>query len=116
MKRPHVITAVLRARTQHTRKLPGTPIGLLALGAAPDGAADHADGGPPLGFEQVPFVKRQTYNANHYYTEFINSSWKPGGNLCVLNLKDGSVREVVRELKDGVFERFDLSYDARREL
>lgn len=68
----------------------------------------------PLGFDKILFVKRHTYNANHYYTEYINSAWMPGGNLCVLNLKDGSVREIVPQLKDGVFERFDLSFDARR--
>ncbi|MFO1491163.1 MAG: LamG-like jellyroll fold domain-containing protein [Kiritimatiellia bacterium] len=65
-------------------------------------------------FDQVVFVRRLTYNANHYYTEFINSSWMPGGNLCVLDLRDGSVREIVPQLRGGVFERFDLSFDARR--
>jgi len=67
-----------------------------------------------LDFDQIVFVKRPTYNANHYYTEFINSKWKPGGNLCLLSLKDGSVRELAPQLKDGVFERFDLSFDAKR--
>jgi hypothetical protein len=65
-------------------------------------------------FDQLVFVKRLTYNSNHYYTEYINSSWMPGGNLCVLDLRDGSVREIVPELKGGVFERFDLSFDARK--
>jgi hypothetical protein len=87
---------------------------MIALGGALGGAADLPGDGRALGFEQVLFVKRQTYNSNHYYTEYINSAWKPGGNLCVLNLKDGSVRDVVADLKDGVFERFDLSYDAKR--
>ena len=66
------------------------------------------------GFDQVVFVRRLTYDANHYYTEFINSSWMPGGTLCVLDLRDGSVREIVPQLQGGVFERFDLSFDARR--
>jgi hypothetical protein len=65
-------------------------------------------------FDQILFVRRLTYDANHYYTEFINSSWLPGGNLCVLDLRDGSVREIVPQLQGGVFERFDLSFDARR--
>ena len=60
------------------------------------------------------FVRRHTYSANHYYTEFINSRWTPGGNLCVLDLRDGSVHELVPELTGGVFERFDLSFDATR--
>ncbi len=70
-------------------------------------------GGRPFGFDKVVFVKRFTYSANHYYTEFINSQWTPGGNLCVLDLKSGTVTELVPELKGGVFERFDLDFDAR---
>ncbi|MCP4452121.1 MAG: LamG domain-containing protein, partial [Planctomycetes bacterium] len=67
-----------------------------------------------LDFDEVVFVRRPTYNSNHYYTEFINSTWKPGGNLCVLSLKDGSVRELAPELEGGVFERFDVSFDAKK--
>lgn len=67
-----------------------------------------------LGADRLLFVKRYTYAPNHYYTEFINSPWTPGGNLCLLNLKDGSVRELAPQLRGGVFERFDLSFDARR--
>lgn len=63
-------------------------------------------------FDKLLFVKRHTYGANHYYTEYINSPWMPGGNLCVLDLKTGRVREVVPQLRGGVFERFDVSFDA----
>ena len=124
MKRPLVFTAALGARLrlpaaprvllQPAKKLAGVLLGAIALGAVPCGAADVAGKVPALGFDQVLFVKRFTYNANHYYTQYVNSAWRPGGNLCVLNLKDGSVRDVVAELKDGVFERFDLSFDAKR--
>ncbi len=69
---------------------------------------------PLFDFDKLLFVRRFTYNSNHYYTEYINSAWLPGGNLCVLDLKDGSVREVVGELEGGVFGRFDLSFDGRR--
>ena len=69
---------------------------------------------PLIDFDKIVFVKRLTYSANHYYTEFINSRWTPGGNLCVLDLKTGQVRELVPSLAGGVFERFDLSFDARR--
>jgi hypothetical protein len=65
-------------------------------------------------FYQLLFVKRFTYTSNHYYTEYINSQWTPGGNLCLLDLATGSVRELVPQLQGGVFERFDLSFDARR--
>lgn len=69
---------------------------------------------PLIDFDEILFVKRLTYSSNHYYTEFINAIWTPGGNLCALSLKDGSVRELVPQLQDGVFERFDLSFDGKK--
>jgi len=68
------------------------------------------------GIEKMAFIKRNTYNANHYYTEYVQGSFQPGGNLCVLDLKDGSVKELAPDLKNGVFERFDLSFDAKKLL
>ena len=65
------------------------------------------------GIETLVFIKRLTYNANHYYTEYINSSWMPGGNLCLLDLKDGSTRDLLPDMTHGVFERFDVSFDAK---
>jgi hypothetical protein len=94
--------------------MPGVFALVAAQCAAAAGPGVGVGAGGKLGFEQVLFVKRHTYNANHYYSEFINSAWLPGGNLCVLNLNDGSVRELLPALKGGVFERFDLSFDARR--
>jgi len=73
----------------------------------------NLQGGKPFGFEKLLFVKRYTYTSNHYYTEFINGEWHPGGNLCLLDLKSGAVTDLVPELKEGVFERFDLDFDAR---
>ena len=108
------LPAALRAIIPHANPLPAVLMGLIALGTALGGAAVLPGGVRASGFEQVLFVKRQTYDSNHYYTEYINSTWKPGGNLCIINLKDNSVREVVAGLEDGVFERFDLSYDAKR--
>jgi hypothetical protein len=67
---------------------------------------------PAVDFDKLVFVKRKTYTANHYYTKHINSQWLPGGNLCVLDLKTGQVNELVPELMGGVFERFDISFDA----
>ena len=68
---------------------------------------------PLLAFDKLLFVKRQTYQSNHYYTDYINGCRYFGGNLCVLSLRDGTVREVVPELKDGIFGRYDLSFDGR---
>jgi hypothetical protein len=66
------------------------------------------------GIEQIVFVKRFTYNSNHYYTEFLNSTWMPGGNLCILFLKTGEVKELAPSLAGGVFGAFDISFDAQR--
>lgn len=66
------------------------------------------------GIHEIVFVKRKTLSSNHYYTEHINSKWAPGGNLCVLNLDTGTVREVVPDLSGGVINRFDVSFDAKK--
>ncbi len=66
------------------------------------------------GIEKIVFVKRFTYNANHYYTEYLNSSWNPGGNLYVLSLRTGETEELVPSLAGGVFGAFDVSFDAKR--
>ena len=67
-----------------------------------------------FGVDKLLFVKRKTLTADHYYTEFINSAWMPGGNLCLLDLKTGNVTDLVPELSGGVFNRFDLGFDADR--
>ncbi|MDR0814150.1 MAG: hypothetical protein LBN37_00195, partial [Bacteroidales bacterium] len=66
------------------------------------------------GIEKIVFVKRYTYNSNHYYTEYLNSQWMPGGNLCTLDLRNGEVTELVPSLSGGVFGAFDVSFDATR--
>ncbi len=67
------------------------------------------------GIPRLAFIKRFTYNANHYYTEYVNSGWMPGGNLCVLDLRDGTVKDLLpAEMGGGVFERFDVSFDAKK--
>jgi hypothetical protein len=66
------------------------------------------------GIDKIAFVKRYTYNSNHYYTEYLNSSWMPGGNLCILSLRNGEVQELAPQLNGGVFGAFDISYDAKR--
>ena len=68
---------------------------------------------PWLRDAEILFVKRYTYNSKHYYDDFQHI-YRWGGNLCVLSLADGRVRELVPDLSGGVFDRFDLSYDARR--
>jgi len=68
---------------------------------------------PLLRDAEILFVKRYTYNSKHYYDDFQHiSRW--GGNLCVLSLADGRVRDLVPELAGGVFDRYDLSFDATK--
>ncbi len=63
---------------------------------------------------EIVFVKRDTYQSNHYYTDHINGCKFFGGNICVLSLKDGSTRELVPSMKHGIFGRFDLSFDGKK--
>ena len=67
-----------------------------------------------LGVEKIVFVKRKTFHSAHYYTEYFFVKWKPGGNICVLNTKTGKVRQIVTGLEAGTFDRYDLSFDAKR--
>ena len=69
---------------------------------------------PLLKCGKLLFVKRYTYQSSHYYTEYIDGCLHFGGNLCVLSLADGSVRELAPKLKGGIFGRYDLSFDGRR--
>ena len=66
------------------------------------------------GVEGVVFVKRFTYDSDHYYAEFINSTWKPGGNIYNLSLRTGEVRALAPSLQGGVFGACDVSFDAKR--
>jgi len=70
--------------------------------------------GAPFDFDKIVFIKRYTYQSTHYYTDFIDGCEKFGGNICVLSLEDGSVKELVPQLRHGIFGRYDLSFDATR--
>ena len=41
-----------------------------------------------IGADEIVFIKRFPYRANHYYTEYLNGAWLPGGVIFVLFLKD----------------------------
>ena len=71
-------------------------------------------GNPLMRFDKLLFVRRYTYQSSHFYTDFIDGCAKFGGNLCVLDLKTGKVRQIVRELTGGIFGRYDPSFDAGR--
>ncbi|MCX6997020.1 MAG: hypothetical protein NTV49_08010 [Kiritimatiellaeota bacterium] len=94
---------------------PGAEVVMAAAApGAPALAATRARLRALLGADEILFIKRFTYNSNHYYTEYLNSQWKPGGGIFVLALKDGSLRQLAAELEGGVFGRMDLSFDAKK--
>lgn len=67
----------------------------------------------PLIPQKLLFAKRFTYSPGWYYAEFMRAS-RFGGNLCVLSVPEGKVTELVPELSEGIFDRYDLSFDGRR--
>ena len=70
-------------------------IGLICTTGIAHGARAGKPGGigDLLDFDKLVFVKRYTYQSNHYYTDFINGCENFGGNICILNLRDGSVTD-----------------------
>jgi len=69
---------------------------------------------PQVGFDEIVFVKRYTYQSSHYYTDFIDGCEKYGGNVCTYSLKTGAVKEIVPSMRHGIFGRYDLSFDGKR--
>ena len=69
---------------------------------------------PLFDFDEMVFVKRYTYQSSHYYTDFIDGTENPGGQLSIFSLKDGSVRDLVSDKSAGIFGRYDLSFDANK--
>jgi len=67
-----------------------------------------------FGVEKLLFVKRYTFQSTHFYTDFIDGCVKFGGNICVLSLKDDTVTELVPSMSEGIFGRYDLSFDGKR--
>lgn len=67
-----------------------------------------------FGIDKLLFVKRYTFQSSHFYTDFIDGCHKFGGNICILSLKDGKITELVPSMKEGIFGRFDLSFDGKR--
>jgi hypothetical protein len=68
---------------------------------------------PLMDFDKLLFVKRYSYQSSHYYTDFIDGTENPGGNLCILSIKDGKVTELIPSMAGGIFGRYDLSFDGK---
>ncbi|MBL7133411.1 MAG: hypothetical protein ISS78_04880 [Phycisphaerae bacterium] len=70
---------------------------------------------PALKFDKLLFIKRRS-EAGYGHTYSDQHSGEMGGSLCVLSPvgPGGKVTELVPELKGGLFDRFDVSYDAKK--
>ncbi len=71
---------------------------------------------PLLAGRQLLFIKRHTYDSDHYYDEFIAGLRHFGSQLCLLSIDDGTITELIPECRDGVIDRYDMSFDAQRVL
>ena len=68
---------------------------------------------PALKFDKLLFIKRRP-EGGHIYEGHHQK--KMGSRLCVLSpvSPDGKVTDVAPQLADGLFSRFDLSFDGRK--
>jgi hypothetical protein len=69
---------------------------------------------PLLKNRELLFIRRYTYDSQHFYDDYYHGVRKYGGDLCTLSIDDGSVEVILPQLSGGVFDRFDLSFDADR--
>jgi hypothetical protein len=69
---------------------------------------------PLLAGKRLLFVKRAMYDSDHYYDEFNAGIRQFGGGLFTLSMSDGAVLPVSPQLGQGLVDRYDLSFDARR--
>ena len=69
---------------------------------------------PLLDFDKLLFIKRPSDGYGHTYAD--QHSREMGGSLCVLSpvSPTGKVTSLVPELDGGLFDRFDLSFDAKK--
>ena len=69
---------------------------------------------PLLNGQKLLFIRRYTYDSQHFYDDYYHGVRKYGGSICTLSIDDGTVTDVVPQLAGGVPDRFDLSFDAKR--
>ncbi len=69
---------------------------------------------PELKFDKLLFLKRTSGGYGHTYTD--QHATGSGGNICLLSpvAPGGKVTPLIPELEGGLFDRFDLSWDATR--
>jgi len=78
-----------------------------------------------LGFDRILFIKRPTFDSDHFYTDFINGctdeQFRKDNGIYIYNLRSKTVTPVITAVDmkagtgsdDGGFYGFDLSFDAQ---
>jgi hypothetical protein len=69
---------------------------------------------PLLAEAKLLFARRYTYNSQHYYDDYYHGISRWGGNLTELDVATRQTRDIVPTLNGGVFDRYDISFDADR--
>jgi len=69
---------------------------------------------PLLKGRKIIFTRRFTYDSQHYYDDYYHGPTEWGGNLTELDLATGKTRDIVPKLNGGIFDRYDISHDAKR--
>jgi hypothetical protein len=69
---------------------------------------------PLLKERKIIFTRRYTYDSQHYYDDYYHGPTEWGGNLTELDLATGKTRDIVPKLNGGIFDRYDISHDAKR--
>lgn len=69
---------------------------------------------PLLRGQTMLFVKRHTYTSHHVYDDYNHGIRSFVGNLYSYSFDTGQQRELLPQLRGGVFDRYDISGDARR--
>ena len=64
-----------------------------------------------LGSDKLVFIERYAFQADHFYTDFINGCKRFGGNLCTLDLQTGEASALLPAMSEGIFDYLDLSFD-----
>ncbi len=72
--------------------------------------------------ERILFVKRHPYHASHNYSDVLDSRFRPGGGVCVLEIprRDGQLRPrgatltTLFDASDGIARDAVAGFDARR--
>jgi len=72
------------------------------------------DANPLLKGKKLIFTRRYTYNSRHYYDDYYAGLREWGGNITELDLVTGKTRDIVPKLNGGIFDRYDISRDAKR--